>query len=117
MQTTLPPASTLRNRRLRPSTSVRQNAEMELERTSGPIELERARGLLTGLFLGDALAYRRTDHSQWLLGSPAGQLACFTVEGMIRAWVRHARKESVIHPALSGMHSSGGALFRVCCPS
>jgi len=49
--------------------------------------LDRARGLLLGLLLGDARAYRDPGAAAWLTGSAAGQLACFTVEGMVRRQV------------------------------
>jgi ADP-ribosylglycohydrolase len=49
--------------------------------------LDRARGLLLGLLLGDARAYRDPEPTYWLTGSAAGQLACFTVEGLIRRQV------------------------------
>lgn len=59
---------------------------------SHPPSVDRARGLLLGLLLGDALAYRKSKPTTRLLGSPASQLACFTVEGMIRALVRFSHR-------------------------
>ncbi len=52
---------------------------------------------MTGLLLGDARAHQKTDPRLWLVGGPAGQLACFTVEGMTRAWVRQVEK-GICHP-------------------
>lgn len=49
--------------------------------------LDRARGLILGLLLGDARAYRDPGPTSWLTGSAAGQLACCTVEGLIRRQV------------------------------
>jgi hypothetical protein len=55
--------------------------------TSTLPRLDRARGLLLGLLLGDARAYRDPGPAYWLTGSAAGQLACFTVEALIRRQV------------------------------
>ena len=77
------------------------------------VELEQARGLRTGLLPGDALAHKQIDRSKWILGSPASQLACFSVEGMIRAWVRHAGK-GICHPPSVVWHAyQRGVQFRV----
>ncbi len=54
-------------------------------------DLDRARGLLLGLLLGDALAFRPREPAEWRRGSAAGQLACFTVEGLIRAQVAESQ--------------------------
>ncbi len=56
------------------------------------VRVDRARGLLLGLLLGDAVREAEPRDGAWLLPSPASQLACFTVEGMIRAHVRGAQK-------------------------
>lgn len=59
--------------------------------------VERARGLMLGLMLGDALVHRSSQGRNWLLGSVASQLACFTVDGLIRAHVRGAQR-GIWHP-------------------
>lgn len=53
-----------------------------------------ARGLLLGLVLGDAIgaARARVPPDGLLHGTTASQLACFTVDGVIRASVRMAHK-------------------------
>jgi ADP-ribosylglycohydrolase len=58
--------------------------------------LSRVRGMLLGLALGDALI--RPGHAGGVLrGTSTSQLACFTVEGLIRAWVR-GENRGVCHP-------------------
>jgi ADP-ribosylglycohydrolase len=66
-----------------------QRAEPEAVRRTG--RLSRVRGLLLGLALGDALA-RAQPHPVVLLGTSTTQLACFTVEGLIRGLVRAAHR-------------------------
>jgi len=63
----------------------------------GGLSLERGRGLMLGLLLGDALAHEPQVGDQRLMSSSAGQLACFTVEGLIRAHVRFS-KIGACHP-------------------
>jgi ADP-ribosylglycohydrolase len=62
-------------------------------------QLATARGCLIGLVLGDAVG--AADAAALVAGplrvTTAGQLACFTVEGMIRAHVRGAHK-GICHP-------------------
>ncbi len=59
--------------------------------TKPPME-DRARGLMVGLLLGDAIEQGSPPTDGWLRGSCLGQLACFTLEGLIRAHVRGALK-------------------------
>jgi len=52
------------------------------------------RGCILGLVLGDAIgaAGTTTPATGALWGTPAGQLACFTLEGIIRAHIRDIHK-------------------------
>lgn len=61
--------------------------------------LSRIRGCVLGLVLGDALGATRgtVPASGTLPATSAGQLACFTVEGLIRASVRSHHK-GICHP-------------------
>ncbi len=52
----------------------------------------RVRGLLLGLALGDALAADPGPGTGKLPSTVTTQLACFTVEGLIRTWVRGDHK-------------------------
>ena len=65
---------------------------------------DHARGLIIGLLLGDALAYKKSEPTSWLLGSAAGQLTCFALEGLIRAHVRFAHR-GVSSPAGTVWHA------------
>ncbi|WP_229401415.1 ADP-ribosylglycohydrolase family protein [Micromonospora okii] len=62
-------------------------------------QLGRARGCLLGLVLGDALGAAGGDTPEGgaLRATSAGQLACFTVEGVVRAGVRQAHR-GICHP-------------------
>lgn len=62
-------------------------------------QLPQVRGALLGLVLGDAVgATRGKVPDQGLLTSTCGaQLACYTVEGLIRAWTR-AKLKGICHP-------------------
>ncbi len=64
---------------------------------------DRTRGLMAGLLLGDALGEADTDGSGLLHGTCLGQLACFTLEGMIRASVRQSHR---------GICSPAGVVWR-----
>lgn len=50
--------------------------------------VSRVRGLLLGLALGDALASEPGTGAGIVRSTVTTQLACFTVEGLIRTWVR-----------------------------
>ncbi len=67
-----------------------QPAEPEVVRRAD--RLSRVRGLLLGLALGDALTRPHQPHPTVLLGTSTTQLACFTVEGLIRGLVRAAHR-------------------------
>ncbi|MEJ5943681.1 hypothetical protein WDZ17_00045 [Pseudokineococcus basanitobsidens] len=54
----------------------------------GVKDLDRLRGMLAGLVLGDALGVAEGDVPGTLRIGVAGQLACFTVDGLIRAHCR-----------------------------
>lgn len=61
---------------------------------------DASRGVLLGLLLGDALAAAGANvpgGAALLRSTCAAQLTCFTVEGMIRASVRHAAR-GISHP-------------------
>ncbi|MGW4501413.1 ADP-ribosylglycohydrolase family protein [Micromonospora sp. NPDC004336] len=62
-------------------------------------QLATARGCVLGLMLGDAVGASggRVPAVGPLRATSAGQLACFTVEGLIRAHVRH-RHRGICHP-------------------
>ncbi|MEU5909662.1 ADP-ribosylglycohydrolase family protein [Micromonospora sp. NPDC047527] len=62
-------------------------------------QLATARGCVLGLMLGDAIGATggNVPASGSLRATSAGQLACFTVEGLIRADVRGAHK-GICHP-------------------
>jgi ADP-ribosylglycohydrolase len=63
-----------------------------------PVRLSAVRGGLLGLALGDAVGVQSQPPRQGVLPSTcAGQLACFTVDGIIRASVRFAHK-GICHP-------------------
>lgn len=62
--------------------------------------VDRSRGVVLGLLLGDALATAGSQESNGsapLRSTCAAQLACFTVEGIIRASVRQAER-GICHP-------------------
>lgn len=61
----------------------------------GKLDEDRARGLMLGLLLGDAHAEQSIDGP--LHGTCLAQLACFTLEGTIRASQRFAHK-GICHP-------------------
>ncbi|MGN9811525.1 ADP-ribosylglycohydrolase family protein [Micromonospora sp. BQ11] len=63
-------------------------------------QLATARGCMLGLMLGDAIGATggAVPASGTLRATSAGQLACFTVEGIIRGHVRDAHKGNT-HPA------------------
>jgi ADP-ribosylglycohydrolase len=60
-------------------------------------------GAMLGLLLGDAMAPQVPDEG-WLPNSSAGQLACFTVEGIIRAHVRYSHR-GICHPPAVVWHA------------
>ncbi|MGN9804755.1 ADP-ribosylglycohydrolase family protein [Micromonospora sp. L32] len=62
-------------------------------------QLATARGCVLGLMLGDAIGATggKVPASGTLQATSAGQLACFTVEGLIRADVRGSHK-GICHP-------------------
>lgn len=62
--------------------------------------MSRARGLLVGLLCGDAVGSAGTSYLQFdeLRGTVNSQLACFTVDGLIRALVRIAHHGGICHP-------------------
>ncbi|MEU4775448.1 ADP-ribosylglycohydrolase family protein [Micromonospora sp. NPDC023644] len=62
-------------------------------------QLATARGCVLGLMLGDAIgaAGGTVPASGPLRATSAGQLACFTMDGLIRAHVRH-RHRGICHP-------------------
>jgi len=60
---------------------------------------DRARGLMLGLLLGDAYD-EWTSSGATVHGTCLGQLACFTLEGAIRASVRFAHKGICSPPAV-----------------
>ncbi|MFG1779766.1 ADP-ribosylglycohydrolase family protein [Micromonospora sp. NPDC049051] len=62
-------------------------------------QLASARGCVLGLMLGDAVGATggSVPESGPLRASSAGQLACFTIDGLIRAHVRH-RHRGICHP-------------------
>ncbi|MEU8047446.1 ADP-ribosylglycohydrolase family protein [Micromonospora echinofusca] len=62
-------------------------------------QLATARGCVLGLMLGDAIGATggTVSASGPLRATSAGQLACFTVDGLIRAHVRH-RHRGICHP-------------------
>ncbi|MGK5676109.1 ADP-ribosylglycohydrolase family protein [Micromonospora sp. URMC 106] len=62
-------------------------------------QLATARGCVLGLMLGDAVGATggRVPAAGPLRATSAGQLACFTVDGLIRAHVRH-RHRGICHP-------------------
>lgn len=64
---------------------------MELTRPGLPAE-DRVRGLMAGLLLGDALGGADLEGTGLLHGTCLAQLACFTLEGLIRASVRQAHR-------------------------
>jgi ADP-ribosylglycohydrolase len=80
---------------------------------------DHARGLFLGLLLGDALG-TVTRPQPSLTGTCSSQLACFTLEGLIRAAVR-GREKGICHPPsvvwyawqrwahLQGIHGMGNA--------
>jgi len=77
-------------------------------------EKDRARGLMAGLLLGDALGREDAEVPGLLHGTSLAQLACFTVEGLVRASVRAAHK-GTCHPAEVVWHAyhRWGAIQRV----
>jgi ADP-ribosylglycohydrolase len=60
-------------------------------------KLSTVRGGLLGLMLGDALGAAGQAGSGTLAATCAGQLACFTMEGLIRASVRFSHR-GICHP-------------------
>lgn len=62
-------------------------------------QLPQVRGALLGLVLGDAIGATRgkVPDGGLLTSTCAGQLACYIVEGLIRAWIRGELK-GICHP-------------------
>jgi ADP-ribosylglycohydrolase len=62
-------------------------------------QLPQVRGALLGLMLGDAIGATggKVPDDGLLPSTCAGQLACYTVEGLIRAWIR-ADLKGICHP-------------------
>lgn len=61
------------------------------------LDEDRVRGLMLGLALADTYAERETARAGVLHGTCLTQLACFTLEGLIRASVRWTHK-GICHP-------------------
>jgi len=63
------------------------------------INEDRARGLMLGLLVGDAVGeIQKPKHEWYLYGTALGQLACFTVEGLIRGFVKQQKYEAMEPP-------------------
>ncbi|SCG38782.1 ADP-ribosylglycohydrolase family protein [Micromonospora coxensis] len=62
-------------------------------------QLPQVRGAMLGLMLGDAIGATggKVPDDGLLPSTCAGQLACYTVEGLIRAWIR-ADLKGICHP-------------------
>lgn len=65
--------------------------------SAGLLDVDRARGLLLGLLLGDAGAHRAgaarvAGERGVLFPTAASRLACFTVDGLIRGHLRMAHR-------------------------
>jgi hypothetical protein len=66
--------------------------------------MSTVRGGLLGLMLGDALGAGERPDAEVLPATCAGQLACFTMEGLIRASVRFSHR-GVSHPPAVVWHA------------
>lgn len=77
-----------------------------MDATERAIKLRRTRGLVLGLTLGDAIGALGTipAGAEPLRATSAAQLACFTVEGLIRAHHRGTTK-GICHPPSLVWHS------------
>ena len=74
-------------------------------------QLATARGCVLGLMLGDAIGATGGNVPACgpLLATSAGQLACFTIDGLIRAHIRGMHK-GICHPpgrCLAAIHPLG----------